>query len=98
MHSRRQVASALRETEQASDVTPRRLLWTTDESQGPGRDFLGRISGSDWSRVVVGGPQIASSGLGFGWAVVDRHDSAGFWVRGVGAGGCRRLVVGLLGM
>jgi hypothetical protein len=75
-----------------------RLLGTTDESQGPGRDFLGRISGSDWSRVVVGGPQIASCGLGFGWAVVDRHDSAGFWVRGVGACGCRRLVVGLLGM
>ena len=22
-----------------------------------------------------------------GWAVVDRHDSAGFWVRGVGASG-----------
>jgi hypothetical protein len=48
--------------------------------------------------VVVGGPQIASCGLGFGWAVVDRHDSAAFWVCGVGAGGCRRLVVGLLGM
>jgi hypothetical protein len=66
--------------------------------QGPGRDFWDEFSGSDWSRVVVGGPRIACCGLGFGWAVVDRHDSAGFWVRGVGAGGCRRLVVGLLGM
>jgi hypothetical protein len=48
--------------------------------------------------VVLGGPQIGSCGVGFGWALVDRHDSAAFWVRGVGAGGCRRLVVGLLGM
>ncbi len=59
---------------------------TTDESQGPGTRFWARISGSYRSRVVLGGPQIASCGVGFGGAVVDWRDSARF----LGARGRRR--------
>jgi hypothetical protein len=47
--------------------------------------------------VVLEGPQIVFCGLGFGWAVVDRPISARFRVRGVGAGGWRRLGEGLAG-
>src|SRR5215211_319857 len=51
--------------------------------------FRAGFRASDRSRVVLGGPQIASCGLVFGWAVVERHDSAGFGCAG-SAGGCRR--------
>lgn len=59
-----------------------------------GREFRGSYR----SRVALGGPQIVSCGLGFGWAVVDGHDLAGFWAGGVGAGGRGLLVVGWVGV
>jgi hypothetical protein len=64
--------------------------------KGPEDDSWAQVSGAYRSRVVLGGPQIASCGLGFGWGVVDRHDSAGFWVRGVVAGGCGVLARSLV--
>src|SRR3954447_14632890 len=78
----------------------RRLLRTTDESQGSGTRFRPEFRASGLSRVGLGGPQIGSCGVGFGGAAVVGRDSAGFpprAVRGggrpraVGAGGCRRV-------
>src|ERR687895_2002733 len=57
-------AAASRDERASRTSTVRRPDWTTDESQGPGTRFWARISGSDRLRVVLGGPQIASCGLG----------------------------------
>ena len=40
-------------------------LWTTDESQGLGRKFRNIVWAWDRLRVVGGGPQVASCGVGF---------------------------------
>jgi hypothetical protein len=45
----------------------------------------------DRSRVNVGGPQIASCGVGFGGIVVHWHDAAALWARDVDAAGDRVL-------
>ena len=69
----------------------RLLLWTTDESQGPGT----RILGANFGVIsVAGGSRRAAGRLlwpRFRLVGGRRADSAGFWVRGVGAGGSRRL-------
>src|SRR5829696_6746031 len=69
------------------------VLWTTDESQGPGMRWdavLTRISGigsvADGSRRAADRLPVASFWLRGGRPA----RFGGFWVRGIGAGGCRR--------
>lgn len=50
----------------------------------------------DRSRVVGGGPRIASCGVGFSAIVVHWRDSAAFWAREVDTGGLRCLGVWLV--
>jgi hypothetical protein len=60
--------------------------------------FGSEFWGSYRSRVALGGPQIVSCGLGFGWAVVDGHDLAGFGHAGSAPAAAGGLVVGWVGV
>jgi len=61
----------------------RRLLRTTDESQGLGARFLTNFGGWIGHGVVLAGPQIGSCGVGLGGPTVGGRDSAGFGVKAV---------------